>query len=281
MGAAALGAGCAGTAMGRRNLNIDRVSQSDQRFFEFLQAPGHSIAEIRTLLPRAKLDSVFLIDPAITNKELAEYITVGASDYPFEIFLRVIVSLINQQVYRYLVRGGKRNVKMGYRLASQPSLYDAIFLHTHPKGTRIIPNSIGDYMHAELSGEVRTLLVSDGVHIEFKTVALPSPAADSVDILITDGTETSFKRPFVGINRRNPHLKQRPLDPDAPAAQLDHAFREKVQAGHKKITIKSADGMLITYDRDKPLFSRLNQVYKDAKLPLPTGNGDVGERSRD
>jgi hypothetical protein len=274
LGAAALCTGCAGLPRSNRqrrprNLNIDRVSRSDQDFFEFLQAPGLSIAEIRSRLPQSEVDSVFLIDPAITNEELGEYLTTDASEYPFEIFLRVIVSLINQQVYRYLVRGGKRNVKMGHGFVSHSKLYDAIYLHTHPKGKRIIPNSIGDYMHADFSQDVQTLLVGDGIHIEFKTVAPHSPASDSVDVLIADGTETSFKRPYVGWVHSKAQADRRILDQEAPAFRLDHAFREKVGAGHKLITVKSADGMLVLYDRDRTLSSRLNEVYVEAQLPLP------------
>jgi len=116
----------------------------------------------------ASIGSVFLIDENVTNEELGEYIQSEASDYPFEIFLRVTVSTADQRVYRYIVKGDWRSVKMGYGSLQHPELYDAIYLHTHPRGKRLIPNSIPDYIHAGTFRFVSTLLVGNGISIEFE-----------------------------------------------------------------------------------------------------------------
>ncbi len=59
---------------------------------------------------------------------------------------------------------------MGYESLQHPELYDAIYLHTHPRGKRIIPNSIPNYIHAETFRVVSTLLVGDGIPIEFESI---------------------------------------------------------------------------------------------------------------
>jgi hypothetical protein len=84
----------------------------------------------------ARIDSVNLIDENVTNKELGEYIRFEASNYPFEIFLRVTVSTANQHVYRYIVKGDWRSVKMGDGdLASRSDITRTIYPETtHPLG---------------------------------------------------------------------------------------------------------------------------------------------------
>ena len=63
--------GCAGPPMGT---DVDRISRTGLEFFTFLQSRGSSIAEIRSSLPDARVDSVFLIDPGVSNEELADFV---------------------------------------------------------------------------------------------------------------------------------------------------------------------------------------------------------------
>ncbi len=58
---------------------------------------------------------------------------------------------------------------MGYRSLQLPELYDAIYLHTHPRDKRVLPNSISDYIHADTFRFVSTLVVGNGIPIEFES----------------------------------------------------------------------------------------------------------------
>jgi hypothetical protein len=179
---AAAWVGCAGLNAAPRDHNIDRVSRSREAFLAFLQSPGRTIDEIRELMPDASTDSVYLIDENVTNKELGEYIQSEASNYPFEIFLRVTVSAANRHAYRYIVKGDWRSVKMGYGSLQNAELYDAIYLHTHPRGKRIIPDSIPDYVHAETFKTVSTLLVGNGIPIEFESIERSGSGVDQFEV---------------------------------------------------------------------------------------------------
>jgi hypothetical protein len=173
-------AGCVGPSGALRAERIDRVSRSSESFSAFLQSPGKTIDEIRELMPDAKADSVYLIDENVTNEELGEFIQQEAGGYSFEIFLRVTVSTENKRVYRYVVEGDWRSVKMGYGSLLHAELYDAIYLHTHPQGKRVIPNSISDYIHAETFKIVSTLLVGNGIAIEFESIEQSEDRVDRV-----------------------------------------------------------------------------------------------------
>jgi len=264
--------GCAVLTPEPRSLKIDNVSRSSEAFFAFLESRGKLIAEIREAIPSAKMDSVFLIDEMVTNEELGDYVQIEASAYPFEIFLRITVSTTNQRVYRYIVKGDWRNVKMGYGSLEHPELYDAIYLHTHPRERRIVPNSISDYMHAASFRNVTTLIVGDGIPIEFESI---DSSKDGVDRFNVDGREFSYERP-AQVSVRSPQQRRHGVrDADADVLELDRIFRENVEAGHERVTLRNSDGMLVTYDRDQTVRSRLNQVYRDAGLPLPTGVDDI------
>ena len=78
--------GCAGPPAGA---NVDRISRTGLEFFTFLQSRGSSIAEIRSSLPDASVDTVVLVAPSVSNDELAHFVRVDGSGYPFEIFLPV------------------------------------------------------------------------------------------------------------------------------------------------------------------------------------------------
>jgi hypothetical protein len=262
-------AGCAGLAAARLTQHIDRVSRSREAFFAFLQSPGKTIDEIRKLMPDAGIDSVYLIDENVTNEELGEYIQSEASDYAFEIFLRVTVSTANQHVYRYIVKGDWRSVKMGYRLLQHPDLYDAIYLHTHPRSKRIIPNSIPDYIHAESFRIVSTLLVGGGIPIEFESI---EGSRSSVDQFEVDGRRFSLKRPEKQRLRSYERLRRSQHNADDAARELDRIFRENVELGHERVVLQNSEGMLITYERNRTLGRRLDEVYRDAGLLLPMGS---------
>jgi len=273
---AAAGAGCAGPARTPRAHNIDQVSRSGEAFFAFLQSPGRTIGEIRELLPPANADSVYLIDEAVTNEDLGEYIQGEASDLPFEIFLRVTVSTANQRVYRYIVKGDWRSVKMGYGSLQHPQLYDAIYLHTHPRNKRIIPNSIPDYLHADAFRTVSTLLVGNGIPIEFESI---EKNADGIDRFEIDGEQFSLMRPEPVRFRTKEQLRRRHGDADDAVRELDRIFTEKVKTGHERVRLLNSDGMLITYERNRALGGRLNEVYRSAGLLPPMGGAGFAASS--
>ncbi len=249
-----------------RAQRIGPVSRSSESFAAFLQSPGKTIGEIKRLMPGARADTVYLIDEDVTNEELGDYIQREASGYAFEIFLRVTVSTANQRVYRYLVKGDWRSVKMGYGSLQQPDLYDAIYLHTHPKDRRVIPNSISDYIHAETFRNVSTLLVGNGIPIEFESIQENSSGVDYFEV---DGQEFSLKRPERKRIRSKERLRRKQGDADDAARALNRIFVEHVKNGHERVTLRNSEGMLITYERNRTLNQRLNEVYRDAGLQLP------------
>lgn len=273
---AAAGAGCAGLTGPPAAPKIDRISRSGEAFFRFLQSPGKTIDEIRELMPGARTDSVYLLDEHVTNEELGEYIQRESSDYPFEIFLRVTVSLVNQHVYRYLVKGDWRSVKMGYGSLQGPELYDAIYLHTHPRNKRVIPNSIPDYLHAESFRIVSTLLVGNGIPIEFESIPRDDDGIDRFDV---DGREFSRKRPEPERARTKEQARRRRGDADDDARALDRIFTENVEAGHERVVLQNSEGMRVSYERNRNLGRRLNEVYQRAGLRLPTGGEGFAAQS--
>jgi len=272
--AALLALGCAGLS-GPSTPKVDQISRSGETFFRFLQSPGKSIAEIRELVPGAKTDSIYLVDENVTNEELGDYIQREASEYPFEIFLRVTVSKIDQHVYRYIVKGDWRSVKMGYGSLAQPELYDAIYLHTHPRDKRVIPNSIPDYIHAETFRNVSTLLVGSGIPIEFESIPRREDKIDTFDV---DGrkfsrTRVEPKRPRTAEQARRSHG-----DADDDARALDRIFTENVEAGHERVVLQNSEGMRVVYERSRPVDQRLNEVYRNAGLDLPSGTDGAASR---
>jgi len=268
---AAAAAGCAGLTRTQPAHDIDRISRSSEAFFAFLQSPGKTLDEIRVLLPSARTDSVYLIDEDVTNEELGAYIEGEASEHPFEIFLRVTVSTENQHVYRYIVKGDWRSVKMGYGSLQHPELYDAIYLHTHPRGKRILPNSIPDYIHAETFPIVSTLLVGNGIPIEFERI---ERRGDDIDQLEVDGHKFSLKRPAHKRLRTKEQQRRAQRDDNDSVRRLDRIFREKVATGHERVVLRNSEGMLVSYDRSRPLAERLDEVYASAGIVVPTGVDD-------
>ena len=263
-------AGCAGLMDTQRAQRIDQVSRSSESFTAFLQSPGKTIDEIEELMPGTRADSVYMIDEGVTNEELGEYIQREASGYPFEIFLRVTVSTANQRVYRYIVKGDWRSVKMGYRSLQLPELYDAIYLHTHPRDKRVLPNSISDYIHADTFGFVSTLVVANGIPIEFESTGKSNNGVDHFEV---DGQEFSLERPERERIRSKERLRRNWSNADDAARALNRIFVENVKNGHERVALRISDGMLITYERNRPLNQRLNEVYRDAGLHLPMGGG--------
>ena len=215
--------GCAGLNATPRNHNIDRVSRSSEAFLAFLQSPGRTIDEIRESMPDASTDSVYLIDEDVTNRELGEYIQSEASNYPFEIFLRVTVSTEKRHVYRYIVKGDWRSVKMGYGSLQHAELYDAIYLHTHPRGKRTIPDSIPDYVHAETFKTMTTLLVGNGIPIEFESI---ERSEDGVDQFEVDGRRFTLKRPEKRRLRSKEQRRRSRHNAGDAVRVLDRIFRE-------------------------------------------------------
>ncbi len=268
--------GCAASTGAPRADDIDRVSRSGQAFLDFLRSRGRTIDEIRALMPDASVDSVYLVNENVTNEELGEYVQFEASDYPFEIFLRVTVSTENQHVYRYIVKGDWRSVKMGYGSLTHPEFYDAIYLHTHPRGKRIVPNSISDYLHAETFKIASTLLVGDGIPIEFESIERNKHGVDRFEV---DDRSFSVKRPERRRLRSKEQRRRQRRYADDAVRELDRILRENVAAGCERIALRNSEGMLITYERGKALSDRLDEVYLAAGIHLPAGGeGLAGQR---
>jgi hypothetical protein len=61
--------------------------------------------------------------------------------------------------------------------------------------------------------------------------------------------------------------------------ELDRVFRENVEAGHERVALRNSEGMLITYERNRAVDRRLNEVYRNADLPLPTGGDNLRSSS--
>jgi len=214
-------------------------------------------------MPGARIDSVYLIDENVTNKELGEYIQSEASNYPFEIFLRVTVSTANRHVYRYIVKGDWRSVKMGYGSLQHAELYDAIYLHTHPRGKRIIPDSIPDYVHAETFKTVSTLLVGNGIPVEFKSIERSGSGVDRFEV---DGRRFSLKRPEKRRLRSKEQRRRSRRNADDAMRELDRIFRENVETSFERVALQNSEGMLVTYERNRVLDRRLDEVYRNANL---------------
>jgi hypothetical protein len=54
---------------------------------------------------------------------------------------------------------------------------------------------------------------------------------------------------------------------------------ENVEAGRERVALQNSEGMLVTYDRNRALDRRLNEVYRNADLPLPTGGDSLTSSS--
>jgi hypothetical protein len=51
--------------------------------------------------------------------------------------------------------------------------------------------------------------------------------------------------------------------------ELDRIFRENVETGHERVALQNSEGMLVTYERNRGLDRRLDEVYRNAGLLLP------------
>ncbi|HXV36165.1 MAG TPA: hypothetical protein VEC18_03395 [Myxococcota bacterium] len=257
---------CASPGGGARTAKIDQVSRSAEAFTAFLGSRGRAIEQIRAAMPRAPAESVYLVAPEVPNAELARYIELDASGYAFEIFLRVLVSKRDRRVHRYLVKGDWRSVKLGFTSLRDPEWYDAVYLHTHPRDKRLIPNSIPDFLHAEVFPNVSKLVVGDGIPVEFESIARN---ADGIDVFEIDGRQLSIERPTHAPPRTKDELRRAQHDVDDAARELDRIFRESVERGSQRVELRNADGMRVVYDRRRPLAARLDDVYRLAELALP------------
>jgi hypothetical protein len=190
--------------------------------------------------------------------------------------LRVTVSAANQRVYRYIVKGDWRSVKMGYGSLQHPELYDAIYLHTHPRGKRIIPDSIPDYVHAETFKIVSTLLVGNGVPIEFESIERSGSGVDQFEV---DGRRFSLKRPEKRRLRSKEQRRRGRRNADDAVRELDRIFRENVETSFERVALQNSEGMLVTYERNRVLDRRLDEVYRNAGLLLPTGGDNLASPS--
>jgi hypothetical protein len=159
---------------------------------------------------------------------------------------------------------------MGFRSLQHPELYDAIYLHTHPRDKRVIPNSISDYIHAKTFGTVSTLLVGNGIPIEFESI---EQRRTGVDLFEVDGHEFSLERPKRKRIRSKEPLRRRRREPNDAVHELNRIFVENVRNGHERVALRNSEGMLVTYERNRTLSRRLNEVYRDAGLRLPTDGG--------
>jgi hypothetical protein len=68
-------------------------------------------------------------------------------------------------------------------------------------------------------------------------------------------------------------LRRNRSDVDDAARALNRTFVKNLKNGHERVALRISDGMLISYERNRPLNQRLNEAYRDASLHLPTGGG--------
>jgi hypothetical protein len=61
--------------------------------------------------------------------------------------------------------------------------------------------------------------------------------------------------------------------------ELDHIFSKNVEAGHERIALRNSEGMLVTYERNRVLDRRLDEVYREAGLLVPMGGDDLASQS--
>jgi hypothetical protein len=165
---------------------------------------------------------------------------------------------------------------MGYGSLQHPELYDAIYLHTHPRGKRIIPDSIPDYVHAETFKIVSTLLVGNGIPIEFESIERSGSGVDQFEV---DGRKFSLKRPEKRRLRSKEQRRRSRYNVGDAVRELNRIFRENVETGHERVTLQNSDGMLVTYEQNRALSRRLDEVYQNADLLLPMGGDNLASPS--
>jgi hypothetical protein len=123
---------------------------------------------------------------------------------------------------------------------------------------------------------VSTLLVGNGIAIEFESI---ERSGSDVDRLEVDGRRFSLKRPERRRLRTREHRRRSRHNADDAVRELDRIFRKNVEAGHERVALQNSEGMLVTYERNRILGRRLDEVYRKAGLLLPMGGGNLASPS--
>ena len=121
-----------------------------------------------------------------------------------------------------------------------------------------------------------TLLVGNGIAIEFESI---ERSGSDVDRLEVDGRRFSLKCPERRRLRTREHRRRSRRNADDAMRELDRIFRENVEASFERVALKNSEGMLVTYERNRLLDRRLDEVYRNAGLLLPTGGDSIASPS--
>ena len=104
-------------------------------------------------------------------------------------------------------------------------------------------------------------------------------SGNGVDQFEVDGRRFSLKRPEKRRLRSKEQRRRGRRNADDAVRELDRIFRENVETGHERVALQNSDGMLVTYERNRALGRRLDEVYRNAGLLLPMGGDNLASSS--
>ena len=104
-------------------------------------------------------------------------------------------------------------------------------------------------------------------------------SGNGVDQFEVDGRRFSLKRPEKRRLRSKEQRRRGRRNADEPVRELDRIFRENVETSYERVTLQNSEGMLVTYERNRGLDRRLDEVYRNAGLLLPTGGDNLASPS--
>ncbi len=131
----------------------------------------HDLQDIADLLPSARPGTVFTLDTGITNKALAEFLTVLSKVSDFEVALQVIRSRF--KTYRVIIRGQENVVD------PLPRLKKLLLVHTHPH--RVGFSLPSDRDHRALPSIVADLLLTTGYLLRYDRIKTFQESALVID----------------------------------------------------------------------------------------------------
>jgi hypothetical protein len=88
-----------------------------------------------------------------------------------------------------------------------------------------------------------------------------------------------LKRPEKQRFRSKEQRRRSRRNADDAVRELDRIFRENVETGHERVALQNSEGMLVTYERNRALGRRLDEVYRNAGLRLPMGGDNFASPS--
>ena len=163
----------------------------------------------------------------------------------------------------------------GIRIATAPGTNDAIYLHTHPRGKRIIH---GHRLRSVKTFIVSTLLVGNGTSIEFESIERSDSGVDQFEV---DGRRFLLKRPEKQRFRSKEQRRRSRRNADDAVRELDRIFRENVETGHERVALQNSEGMLVTYERNRALEPATGRSLSERRpSPAPMGGDNLASQKR-